>query len=141
MQKILFVCIHNSARNQMAEALLNRLGAAQFEAQSAGIEPAALNPLVVAALAKIGIDISAKAPRSVADVIQSGAKFDYVITVCDEASAERCSTFPAETNRLHWGFPDPGQFQGSWEEKLEQTCAVRRAIEAKLKHFLQSTFR
>ena len=126
--KILFVCIHNSARSQMAEAFLNRFCGANFDAQSAGIEPGKLNPIVVEAMAAEGIDISANATKSVQEMIASGQRFDYVITVCDETSAERCPIFPGGTTRLHWGFPDPSQFTGTHAEKLAATCGVRDEI-------------
>jgi arsenate reductase len=130
--KVLFVCIHNSARSQMAEAFLNHYGGDIFEAQSAGIEPGKLNPIVVAAMREDGIDISGHATKSVADMIQSGQTFAYVITVCDEASAERCPTFPGQTTRLHWGFPDPSALQGTPEEKLARTREIRDTIKAKI---------
>ena len=126
--KVLFVCIHNSARSQMAEAFLNRICGDEFEAQSAGIEPGKLNPIVVEAMAEEGIDISGNPTKSVADMIASGQPFDCVITVCDETSAERCPIFPGGTTRLHWGFPDPSQFTGTHEEKLTATRKVRDII-------------
>ena len=92
--RVLFICIHNSARSQMAEAWLNRICGDQFEAQSAGLEPGALNPLVVEAMAEVGIDISQKGTQRVSDVLESGTVFAYVITVCDESSAEKCPIFP-----------------------------------------------
>src|SRR5436190_879266 len=102
-QKVLFVCIHNSARSQMAEAFLNQTCGEQFSAQSAGIEPGKLNPVVVEVMREVGIDMSRNETKSVENLIQSGAHFDYVITVCDETSAERCPVFPGKTQRLHWG--------------------------------------
>jgi len=138
-KKILFVCIHNSARSQMAEAFMNRLCGAEFAAESAGIEPGKLNPLVVEAMAEIGIDISRNKTQSVADVISSGQRFDYVVTVCDEASAERCPVFPGRTQRLHWGFPDPSSFQGTNEEKLARTREVRDAIKAQIESWCEAS--
>jgi arsenate reductase len=126
--KVLFVCIHNSARSQMAEAFLNEICGADFEAQSAGIEPGKLNPLVVEVMREIGIDISGSQTKAAQDFITSGERFAYVITVCDETSAERCPVFPGMTKRLHWGFPDPSSFQGTREEKLARTREVRDAI-------------
>ena len=126
--QVLFVCIHNSARSQMAEAFLNRHCGSEFRAQSAGIEPGKLNPIVVEVMAEEGIDISGNATKSVADMLQSGQHFDYVITVCDETSAERCPIFPGGTHRLHWGFPDPSSFTGTHEEKLAATRTVRDTI-------------
>ena len=112
-KRVLFICIHNSARSQMAEALLNQLCGEEFEAQSAGLEPGRLNPLVVEAMAEVGIDISKKGTQSVDDVLRSGRTFAYVITVCDETSAEKCPVFPGPTQRLHWGFQDPSVLTGT----------------------------
>ena len=112
----------------MAEAFLNRHCGTEFHAQSAGIEPGKLNPVVVEAMAEVGIDISGNATKSVADMLRSGGHFDYVITVCDETSAERCPVFPGGVQRLHWGFPDPSSFSGTHAEKLAATCAVRDTI-------------
>src|SRR5450755_2144879 len=120
-KKVLFVCIHNSARSQMVEAFLNQLCGEEFEAHSAGIEPGKLNPIVVAAMQEVGVDISGNQTKAVFDFIKSGKMFAYVITVCDEAGAVRCPIFPGVTTRLHWSFPDPSKFQGTHEEKLEQT--------------------
>jgi arsenate reductase len=127
-RKVLFVCIHNSARSQMAEAFLNSICGDEFEAHSAGIEPGKLNPIVVEAMREIGIEISANKTKSVFDFIKAGQLFSYVITVCDETSAERCPIFPGVTTRLHWGFPDPSAFSGTQEEKLVKTREVRDAV-------------
>ncbi|MEY2465713.1 MAG: hypothetical protein QOD03_234 [Verrucomicrobiota bacterium] len=134
-KKVLFVCIHNSARSQMAEAFLNQICGSEFEAQSAGIEPGRLNPIVVEAMREIGIDISGNPTKAVFDMIKSGQNFAYVITVCDETSAERCPIFPGVTTRLHWGFPDPSSFQGSPAEKLTRTREVRDTIKAKIEQW------
>jgi arsenate reductase len=134
--KVLFVCIHNSARSQMAEALLKSLGGDKFEVQSAGIEPGILNPLAVAAMKDAGIDISSKLTKSVFDYFKDGSIFNYVITVCDETSAERCPIFPGLATRLHWSFRDPSSFEGSFEEKLIKTIAVREEIKAKILDWL-----
>ena len=119
----------------MAEAFLNQICGDEFEAHSAGIEPGKLNPVVVEAMREIGIDISGNQTKSVDDMIKSGKTFAYVITVCDEASAERCPIFPGVTTRLHWGFPDPSSFQGTREEKLAKTREVRDAIKEKIDHW------
>jgi len=129
---VLFVCIHNSARSQMAEAFLNRMCGNEFQAYSAGIESGRLNPVVVEAMREIGIDISGNKTKTVADIIESGKAFSHVITVCDETSAERCPVFPGGTTRLHWGFPDPSAIQGSHEEKLVRTRKIRDAIKQKI---------
>lgn len=131
-QKILFVCIHNSARSQMAEAFVNRLCGECFEAHSAGIEPGRLNPVVVEAMKESGIDIAANHTKSCDDMLRSGLKFDCVVTVCDEASAERCPVFPGGGKRLHWGFPDPSSFQGDAAARLAFTRGVRDQIKARI---------
>jgi arsenate reductase len=132
-KKVLFVCIHNSARSQMAEAFLNRICGGEFEAHSAGLEPGRLNPVVVEVMREIGIDISGNKTKAVTDMLKSGATFDQVVTVCDETNAERCPVFPGAGKRTHWSFADPSSFQGASEEKLAGTRAVRDAIEAKIK--------
>jgi arsenate reductase len=133
--KVLFVCIHNSARSQMAEAFLKKHCGGKFEAHSAGIEPGKLNPIVVEALKETGIDISQNKTKSVQEYLSAGTPFTYVVTVCDETSAERCPVFPGNVTRLHWGFRDPSQFQGTPEEKLAQVRVVRDEIEAKIKNW------
>jgi arsenate reductase (thioredoxin) len=137
-KKVLFVCIHNSARSQMAEAFLNQICGEAFEAHSAGIEPGTLNPLVVAAMQEIGLDISGHKTKSVFDFVKSGNLFAYVITVCDEASAERCPIFPGVTTRLHWSFPDPSAFSGTREEQLQNVREVRDAIQCKTENWCES---
>lgn len=130
--RVLFVCIHNSARSQMAEAFLDQICGHELEAHSAGIEPGRLNPVVVAAMREIGLDISGHETKSVERYLKSGPVFDYVITVCDETSAERCPIFPGGGKRLHWGFPDPSSFQGTPEEKLKFTRRVRDQIKVRI---------
>ncbi|MBW6485278.1 MAG: arsenate reductase ArsC [Syntrophobacterales bacterium] len=131
-EKVLFVCVHNSARSQMAEALMNHLCGDRFEAKSAGLEPGLLNPLVVRAMAEIGIDISENKTKGVFDFLQTGELFSLVVTVCDEASAERCPFFPGVFKRLHWGFPDPSQISGTQDEKLEAIRKIRDDIKNRI---------
>lgn len=136
--KVLFMCIHNSARSQMAEAFLEQLAGDRFEAQSAGIEPGKLNPLVVKVMAEEGIDISHKETTGVFDLYRKGKVFSYVITVCDEASAERCPIFPGVTKRMHWSFPDPSALEGTDEEKLQGTRQIRDAIKAQVGEWVRT---
>jgi arsenate reductase (thioredoxin) len=131
-KRVLFICVHNSARSQMAEAFLKQLCGDRFEVQSAGLEPGKLNGIVVEAMREVGIDISRNTTKALWDFVRAGTTFSYVITVCDETSAERCPIFPGMTARLHWGFPDPSGFTGTPEEKLVKTRDVRDAIEAKI---------
>ena len=131
-KKVLFICVHNSARSQMAEAFLNLICPDYFEAHSAGLEPGTLNPLVVEAMREARVDISGKKTQSVFDVFKTGQFFPYVITVCDESSAERCPIFPGVTQRLHWSFPDPSALTGTHEERLEGTRRIRDKIRARI---------
>lgn len=135
--KVLFVCVHNSARSQIAEAFLNILGKGKFIAESAGLEPGVLNPIVVDAMKEIGIDISQNKTKSVFDFYKQGKNFSYVITVCDESSGERCPIFPGIVQKLHWGFEDPSSFNGSYEEKLTKVRIVRDKIKAKVEEFIK----
>jgi arsenate reductase len=129
---LLFICVHNSARSQMAEAWLNHICGDFFAAESAGLEPGALNPLVVEAMQEVGIDISQKETRAVFDVFKSGKLFSHVITVCDETSAEKCPIFAGVTTRLHWSFPDPSTLVGSREHKLVEVRKIRDEIRDKI---------
>src|ERR1700689_3091882 len=134
--KILFVCIHNSARSQMAEAFLKKYGSEHFEAESAGLEPGKLNPKVVEVMKQVGIDISNNGTQSVFDLFIKGRLFNAVITVCDEASAESCPIFPGRVKRIAWSFTDPSTFIGSKEEILAKTAEVRDQIEKKVLEFV-----
>jgi arsenate reductase len=134
-KKVLFVCVHNSARSQMAAALLNTRCGKFFEAQSAGLEPGALNPLAVEVLREMDVDISKNKTQAVFDVFKSGELFAYVITVCDESEAEACPIFPGVATRLHWSFPDPSRFTGAQEEKLHETRRVRDKIDNQIRRF------
>jgi len=134
--QILFVCIHNSARSQMAEELLRKLAGDTYEVESAGIEPGKLNPVVIEVLKELGIDISGKKTQAALECVKSGKKYDYVITVCDETSAERCPVFPGSAQRLHWGFTDPSKFEGTWEDKIIKTRGVREEIRRKIEGWL-----
>ena len=137
--RVLFVCIHNSARSQMAEAFLNSLAGDAFEAHSAGITPGSVNPIVVQVMQESGIDISENETKDVFDFVKQGKLFQYVITVCDEASAERCPIFPGTIQRLHWSFRDPSRFEGTREEKVSMTREVRDQIRARILEWLRAT--
>lgn len=137
-KRVLFVCIHNSGRSQMAEALLRHLGGENFEAESAGFEPGTLNPIVVEVLKEIGIDIANAKTKSVFDLYKQGRMYQYVVTVCDESSSERCPIFAGVIReRMHWGFKDPSSFQGSHEERLAATRVVRDEIKVKIEEFVR----
>lgn len=134
-KNVLFVCVHNSARSQMAEAFLNSIGADKFRAESAGLEPGVLNPLVVEVMKDAGIDISGNDTTSVDEML--GKDFDYVITVCDEANAQRCPVFPGGGKKLHWGFPDPSVLKGTRDEQLVEIKCIRDQIKNKIEVWLK----
>src|SRR5215813_6266198 len=136
--RVLFICVHNSARSQMAEALLNQMCGDEFEAHSAGLHPGTLNPLVVEAMDEIGIDISQNKTKSVFDIWKSCELFQYVISVCDEESAEKCPIFPGPTTRLHWSFHDPSSATGTYEQKLQKVRQIRDEIASKIQDWLAS---
>lgn len=135
--KVLFVCIHNSARSQMAEAFLNEFGHPSFIAESAGLEPGKLNPDVVEVMREVGLDLSRNPTKAVFDLIRIGKFYDAVITVCDAASAERCPVFPGKTKRIAWSFADPSGFVGTKEEIMKQTRIVRDEIQQKIIGFVE----
>lgn len=116
----------------MAEAWLNHICGDFFAAESAGLEPGTLNPLVIEAMREAGIDISKKETRAVFDVFKSGKLFSYVITVCDETSAERCPIFPGAAKRLHWGFRDPSALIGTPDERMAGVPEIRDEIRGKI---------
>ncbi len=136
MTSILFVCIHNSARSQIAEAFLNSMKIEGVTAESAGIEKGSVNPLVVEIMKEIGIDISGSRSKSVNEMIDAGKTYDYVITVCDQASGERCPVFPGQVyKRLHWSFDDPSKVEGTYDVKLKMIRTIRDEIKAKVEEF------
>ncbi|MEM2106454.1 MAG: arsenate reductase ArsC [Candidatus Bathyarchaeia archaeon] len=132
-EKVLFICTHNSARSQMAEGLLRSLYGDFYEVYSAGTEPTSLNPYAVMVMAEIGIDISKQRSKSISEFL--GAKFDFVVTVCDQAK-EKCPYFPMGGKRLHKSFQDPTTFRGSEDEILEGFRNVRDQI----KEWVYKTF-
>jgi arsenate reductase (thioredoxin) len=113
--RVLFVCTGNSARSQIAEAILKRLGGRDFDVSSAGTHPGGVNPLTIRALGEIGIDWSAARSKSVDEFLDQS--FDYVITVCDQAR-EVCPVFPGARTSVHWGFDDPAAAVGTDEERM-----------------------
>ncbi len=140
MKKVLFVCIHNSARSQMAEAFINTYHAQHLIAESAGLEAGKLNPVVVEAMAELEIDISNNEAKTVDEILARGTEYDYVVTVCDEANAERCPTFPGPGHRIHWGFPDPSALSGNPGDKLQQTRIIRDAIAEQINQWCSEAF-
>jgi arsenate reductase len=120
--RVLFVCTGNSARSQMAEAVLRRDAGDRFEAFSGGADPRPINPLTVRVLAEVGMDISGATSKPVSRFL--GQPFDYVITLCDRARVS-CPIFPGGGQTLHWGLDDPAEVEGTEAQKL---AAFRHAL-------------
>lgn len=134
-RKVLFICVHNAARSQMAEAFLNELGAGAFEAYSAGLEPTSVNPVVIRVMKELGYDLSGYNAKSVFELYKAGMLFDYVITVCREAIENKCPIFPGITKRLAWGFDDPGALRGT-DRELEETRRIRDEIKSRVESWI-----
>ena len=136
-KKVLFLCVHNSARSQMAEAYLKKFGGDNFHVESAGLEPGKLNPLAVEVMKEDGIDISQNPVNDVFQYFKDGKIFQYVITVCDKEASDKCPIFPGLNKKINWSFEDPSKFAGTMEEKLEATRIVRDKIKNAVKEFIQ----
>jgi arsenate reductase len=131
-KRVLFLCIHNSARSQMAEGLLRHLGGDQFEVYSAGTEATQVR---IRAMAELGIDIRGQQSKTLDRYLSE--PFDEVITVCD-AAAEACPIFPGARRRRHWSLSDPSQAGGSEEEQLAVYRSIRDAIRERIESELLS---
>jgi arsenate reductase len=131
-RRVLFLCTHNSARSQMAEALLNTLGAGRFKAFSAGTRARGLHPFSIQAMAEVGMDISLQQSKTMDEFIDQ--PFDLVITVCDEAN-EACPYFANARERRHWSFPDPSAVPGD-EARYAAFARVRDAIRERIEREL-----
>jgi arsenate reductase (thioredoxin) len=132
--RVLFVCTGNSARSQIAEALLTDFGGPDFAAFSAGVEPHGVNPYTVRVLAEIGIDWSQARSKSVTEYL--GQPFDYVVSVCDRAR-QTCPVFPGDHNSMHWGLDDPAEVEGTDDFKLEAFRRTRTEVATRLRPFVE----
>lgn len=137
MTKVLFLCVHNSARSQMAEAYLKKYAGDRFEAESAGLEPGNLNPYAVRAMAEEGIDISRNATKGVLDLFHAGKVYQVVVAVCSKDAAERCPIFPGLSKKLHWPFEDPAALTGSDEEIMSGVRRIRDQIKEAVLEFIR----
>ena len=135
---VLFICNHNSARSQMAETFLNTMAGDRFEANSAGFDVRELNPLAVAVMKEVGIDISGNRTKEVFDLFRHGRFYSYVITVCNKENQERCPIFPGVVKRLDWSFADPATLEGSEEDRLAATRRIRDEIRGAVAEFIMS---
>lgn len=133
--RVLFLCTGNSARSQMAEALLRKYAGDHFEVYSAGLEPKGLNPYTIKVLEEIGVDTSQHYSKTL-DTFMGKVHFGYLITVCSNAE-ENCPVFPGMGVRMHWPFEDPAAFVGSEEETLQKFREVRDQIDARVRQWLK----
>lgn len=136
--RVLFVCTHNSARSQIAEALLQQYGGDDFEVHSAGTVATQVNPLAIRVLADAGIDWSAARSKTIDQFLDQ--RFDYVITVCDRARAT-CPVFPGSENTLHWGLDDPSEVEGTEAEKLAAFRRTQLEVSSRLRPFIEVALR
>jgi arsenate reductase (thioredoxin) len=132
-RRVLFLCVHNSARSQMAEGMLRAWAGDRFEPHSAGNAATEVRPLAIRAMAELGIDISGQWSKSVTEF--DGQSFDYAVTVCDDAK-EVCPYFPGAASQIHWAFDDPAAAVGSEAERLAVYRRVRDQIGARLRDFI-----
>ena len=132
---VLFLCMGNSARSQMAEAFLRHYASDSFEAYSAGVEPKGLNPLTVQVMQEIGIDMSQARSKNMREYM-GHKNFGYLVVVCSDAE-EKCPViFVNVRQRLFWPFEDPARFQGTDEQTRAKFREVRDQIDQRIREWL-----
>ena len=131
-ERVLFLCTHNSARSQMAEALLRDMAGDRFDVASAGTAPTSIHPLTIAVMAERGLTLDSHRAKSLSEM---GTRWDYVITLCDEAF-EECPDFSAKTARLHWRIDDPSRPMETVEQQVDAFCRVRDELALRLRRWL-----
>lgn len=130
--RVLFLCTHNSARSQMAEALLRELGSTRVEAHSAGTAPAKVHELALRVMGEMGVDTTEQRSKHVDEFL--GQSFDYIITVCDRAR-EECPVFPGDPEQIHWSFADPAEVTGGAEVRLAAFREIGLQLNTRLRYF------
>jgi arsenate reductase (thioredoxin) len=136
-KKVLFICVHNSARSQIAEELLRKYGGDTFETESAGLEPTEVNPLVIEVMKEEGVDLTNKKTQSVFDVVKRKTFFGYVVTVCDRQSEKKCPVFPGVPMRMHWDLVNPEDYTGTYEQRLEKVRNLKEKIKELVLDFIK----
>ena len=130
---VLFVCIHNSARSQMAEAFLKQLAdESAFNVESAGIESGELNPLVVESMKRIGIDISKNKTKTVSSILKKKTKFNLIVFVCSESQGQSCPIIPYKTDKIYWNIKDPSALLGTSSALAKEIDSIRNQIKSKV---------
>lgn len=134
-KRVLFLCTGNSARSQMAEALLRQYGGEGYEAFSAGLEPKGINPFAIQAMNELGIEISGQRSKNVSEYLGK-LHVQYMITLCDDAEKNCPTVWPGVLNKMHWSFEDPAAFVGTDAEKLEKFCEIRDLIALRIQNWV-----
>ena len=132
---VLFLCAHNAARSQMAEALLRKHAGDRFDVVSAGLEPTLVHPVTVRVMNEAGVDISRQRAKGL-DGIMGKMKFDFAIIVCERTQTNCPQIYPFALQRIHWPFEDPAEAKGAEEEQLQKFREVRDQIEDKIRTWL-----
>ncbi len=140
-RRVLFVCIHNSGRSQMAEAFLNELGGPEFVAESAGVDPHPVNPEVVEVMKEVGHDLSDAESDNIVDFFRQGRLYEQVIDVCERGTEQDCPVFPGVRRTLHWPYPDPAALAGDESERLEALRGIRDQIRSRVDEWLETARR
>ena len=130
--RVLFLCVHNSARSQLAEGILRARAGDRVQVFSAGSAPSYVHPLALRVLQERGIDVSQHRSKSVDEFAHT--QFDYVITLCAE---EVCPIFLGATQKLHWALPDPSAVPGNDSEQLDAFRQTANELEKRLRLFLK----
>lgn len=137
--RVLFVCVSNSFRSQIAEAILNEKYGGYFEAESAGFSKKEINSLAIKVMDEYGVDISSKSSDKLIDFYNEGRKYDYVITVCNRKEEDDCPIFPGVVARFNWNnFDDPEEYTGSDEVKLVKARELLKKIETRIDEFVNT---
>ena len=136
--RVLFLCTHNSARSQMAEAFLRKYGADRFAAYSAGLEPQGIHQLTERVMSEIGVSLAGQYSKDVAEYMGK-LHFGYLITVCANAEKNCPAVFPGVGQRMHWAFDDPAAFEGTDEDKLQKFREIRDQIDRQIQKWLAKT--
>lgn len=131
--RVLFLCTHNSARSQMAEALLRKLGRHEVEVFSAGSEPTSIHPLAIKVMSDIGIDLSQYRSKHLNEFM--GQNFDYIVTVCDRVR-EVCPVFPGDPEQIHWSIPDPAAIEGNRQTQERGFANIASEITTRIQFLL-----
>jgi len=134
-QRVLFLCAHNAARSQMAEALLRKHAGARFDVVSAGLEPTAIHPLTIRVLNEVDVDLSKGRAKGL-DGLLGKETFNFAIIVCERTQKNCPHIYPFALQRLDWPFEDPAETEGTEEERLQKFRDVRDQIEARILDWL-----